>query len=131
MMEDRHSDEELAKRLLSEDGLTSSDSRVLMQALIDHEISRERFLRRAAVASWSVVLTLVLMWGCALYGIRARLGFIEAARAALPVISIFGILALFLAVLTTMAWLFRSRSASLAIIERRLAALEELLKRSR
>jgi hypothetical protein len=130
MMDDRTSDEKLAERLLSEDGL-GNDRRSPIQTLLDHELAAARFVRRAAVGSWSAALTLVLLWGAAVHIIRARLFIVEAARAALPIISIFGVLALFLAVLTTVACLFRSRNTSLAIIERRLAALEELLKRGR
>jgi hypothetical protein len=45
------------------------------------------------------------------------------------VLGVLALLARFLAVLSTVASLFRSRSVSLAVIEQRLAAIEERLAR--
>jgi hypothetical protein len=55
----------------------------------------------------------------------------EAAAPAMFVLMVLAGLALFLALLMTVAWLFRSRSISLAVVERRLASLEAQLRRDR
>jgi hypothetical protein len=56
----------------------------------------------------------------------------DALRAVLLVIGVFAILAIFLGLLSTVAWLFRSsRVSSIAVIERRLAAIEDLLRQGR
>lgn len=141
MTDDRDRRSELAERLLAEDGAgpgegagrgSARGADAVLQSLIEHEQANERRVRRAATWSWGVLLALAPLIGV-LFLLR-RLGgglMVEVARASAIVIGILFILALFLAVLTTVAWLFRSRAASLAAIERRLAALEELLRRSR
>jgi hypothetical protein len=141
MTDDRDRRSELAERLLAEDGAGPAAGAVrgsargadaALQALIEDEQATERRVRRVATWSWGALLALVPLIGV-LFLLR-RLGgglMVEVARAAAIVVGILFILALFLAVLTTVAWLFRSRTASLAAIERRLAALEELLRRSR
>jgi hypothetical protein len=142
MTNDRDAKEELAERLLAEDALgrasppptgrwQASDGNAVLAALLEQERAFERRVRRAAVASWSALLALVPLLGVAFFVVRVGGGLlVEVTRAAVIVVGILAILALFLAVLTTVTWLFRSRTASLAVIERRLAALEELLLRS-
>jgi hypothetical protein len=91
----------------------------------------ERRVRRVAVLAWTAVVALVPLLASSFFMVRvvpddwSR----DAVRAAVLMIGVLAILATFLAVLTTVAWLFRSRSGSLAVIERRLAALEDLLRR--
>lgn len=140
-MHDRTRDEELADRLLAEDrrGQDPSaeheitrDGYALLQALVKSEQAAEQRVRRVAVGSWRAVAALVPLAGVLIFVLREGDSFVrQAARPVLIVVGIFAILAMFLAVLSTVAWLFRSRTASLAVIERRLAALEDLLRRTR
>ena len=131
--------QELADRLLLVDGLGSGSSTgrqpsaagtAFLEILLAREQATEQRLRRAAVGSWGALLALVPLLGIAFFVVRVGGGgIVEVTRAAAIVLGIFSILALFLAVVTTVAWLWRSRTPSLAVIERRLAALEELLRR--
>lgn len=140
MTNDRDAEEGLAERLLAEDALRrgapadrgqTSSGYALLAALLEHEQAFERRVRRAAIASWSALLALVPLLGVAFFIVRVGGGLVvEGTRAAVIVVGILAILALVLAVLTTVTWLFRSRTASLGVIERRLAALQELLTRS-
>jgi hypothetical protein len=142
MSDDLSRNEGLAKGLLAEEEgrgaertsgrRPATDSHALLAALLEEERATERRLRRIALGSWAAVLALVPLLGVAFFVVRVSGGLIvEVTRAAAIVAGILAILALFLAVLTTVTWLFRSRTASLAVIERRLAALEELLARGR
>jgi hypothetical protein len=138
MTEDRHEQERLTEALLAEDRRgratdpkAAHDGDAWLTALLDREQAMERRVRRVAVLAWTAVVALVPLLGTSFFMVRvvpddwSR----DAVRAAVLVIGVFAILATFLAVLTTVAWLFRSRSGSLAVIERRLAALEDLLRR--
>jgi len=136
MTDDRHDEDRLATALLAEDrrGQRTApigEGDLWIGSLVQSEQAAERRVRRAAIGSWSAVTALVPLLGVAIFLIRvvADGGIRDAVRAAVLVIGVFAILAVVLALLTTVAWLFRPRSASLAAIERRLAALEELLKR--
>lgn len=140
-MDDRYSENEMAERLLAADGLerrTGSgkghvrDGTEFLETLLDREEAMERRVRRAAIGAWGAVLALVPLLGVGFFVVRVGGGLIvEVSRAAVLVVGVLAILALFLAVILTVAWLIRSRSTSLAVIERRLAALEELLSRPR
>jgi hypothetical protein len=137
MTDDRHEQERLTEALLEEDRRgratdpKAHDGDAWLTALLDREQAMERRVRRVAVLAWTAVVALVPLLGGSFFMVRvvpddwSR----DAVRAAVLVIGVFAILATFLAVLTTVAWLFRSRSGSLAVIERRLAALEDLLRR--
>lgn len=140
MTNDRHEQEQLAEALLAEDRLAPApppdaksayDRDVWLTALLEREQALERRVRRVAVLAWTAVLALVPLLGVAIFMIRvvADNWTRDAVRAAVLVIGVFTILAMLLAMMTTVAWLFRSRSGSLAVIERRLAALEELMRR--
>jgi hypothetical protein len=139
MTREHESTQGLAESLLAEDARgrgrpaerwAGSDGYALLEALLEHERAFERRVRRAAIASWSALLALVPLLGVAFFIVRVGGGLVvEGTRAAVIVVGILAILALFLAVLTTLTWLFRSRTVSLGVIERRLAALEELLIR--
>lgn len=140
-MDDRHSDDEMAERLLSADGrehgeLQGRDRRrdgtAFLEVLLEREEAMERRVRRAAIGAWSAVLATVPLLGLGFYVVRVGGGaIVEVSRAALLVLGALAILALFLAIVMTVAWLVRSRTTSLAVIERRLAALEELLSQRR
>lgn len=138
MSDPRDIHEELARRLLAEDSRSAGSGTAAQRAietdfagLLEHERATEGRLRRLAVGSWGAVLACVPLLGVAFFIVRNGGGtMVEITRAAVIVIGILAILALFLAVLSTVAWLFRPRAASLAAIERRLAAIERLLVRS-
>jgi len=141
MTDERSKEEPLAERLLAEDrggrepgsARTAAGSDRLVERLLDGEEAFERRVRRAAVGAWSVVLALVPLIAVSVLMLRVvHDGFVrDAVRSAAVVMGILSILGLLLAVLATVAWLFRPRTASLAAIQRRLAALEELLARGR
>src|SRR5688572_22268081 len=130
MTDDRSEQERLTQALLAEDRLArgqaldtrSAQDPAWLSALLDREQAMERRVRRVAVGAWGAVVALVPLLGVAFFLVRivpddwSR----DAVRAAVLVVGVFAILALFLAVLMTVAWLLRSRAGSLAVIERRL-----------
>jgi glucan phosphoethanolaminetransferase (alkaline phosphatase superfamily) len=131
-------DEQLAARLLAEDrrgqetSTRSGDGYTLLQTLVANEQAAEQRVRRLATAAWRAVFALVPLTAALILVMREGDNFVrQIARPGLIVVGIFAILAVSVALLSTAAWLFRSRTASLMVIERRLAALEELLKRPR
>lgn len=129
-----HPDEQLATSLLAEEARVrgpgvGSDS--LLRKIVENELARERRVRRAAIASWSAVFVFAVLFGVGA-AILSMVGSLHSFGMALyfaaPVLAF---VAFVLGVLTTVAWLFRPRAASLAIIERRLADLEVLLRSGR
>ncbi len=136
MSDDRRTDEQLAERLLAEDRAERAPAPgdrtdALLAALVEGELAAERRVRQAAVGAWRAVVALVPLVAVLAFMVRmVSDGWVrDAVRMTAVVVAVLGGLALFLAALTTVAWLFRSRSVSLAVIERRLAALEERLTR--
>ncbi len=134
-MSERHPDEQLASGLLAEEARargTGQGSEALLAKIVEHELAAERRVRRAAIVAWSVLLALLVLWGVAMVTGRFWAGAWHSVGAAIyfgaPVLALMDLI---IAILTTAAWLFRPRAASLAIIERRLADLEELLSRGR
>jgi hypothetical protein len=141
MTDEPSREERLTDRLLAEDrrgrdaaargAVPASDA--LLERLLDSEQAFERRVRRVAIGAWSAVLTLVPLIGVSM--VMRRLvfnGFLQnAVRTGAVVMGVLVILGFSLAILATVAWLFRPRTASLVAIERRLLALEELLTRSR
>ena len=105
-------------------------------ALIESEKQRDRFIRRVSTIAWSVTFAIVLLFAAVTLP-----GFIEMIRGALagnlPWMAIVGVatpfmstvllLAVLIAALSTVGVFLRSRSASLAEIQLRLAALEDML----
>jgi cytochrome bd-type quinol oxidase subunit 2 len=136
MTDERRDEERVAEALLAEDlrarGTSSGAGAVdpWLTALLDREEKAERRVRRLARGGWAAVAVLVPLLAVAIFLIRVvDDGWVrDAVRAAVLVIGVFAILAIVVALLATVAWLFRSRSQSLAVIERRLAALEALLR---
>src|SRR5690348_9632047 len=103
---------------------------------IDAEKRRDRFIRRVSVVAWSATLLLAVLM--VIPEAAAVVQFIHAAlrndlpwmtvfSAALPGIVVLGVLSVLIATLSTVAMFFRLRTASLAEIQLRLAALEEML----
>ncbi len=127
-----HPDEQLAASLLAEEARvrgTGAGSEALLRMVVENELARERRVRGVAIASWSAVFVCAVLFGLGAAFVSG-LGRLHSLGMTLyfaaPVLAF---VTFVLAVLTTAAWLFRPRAASLATIERRLAALEELLRR--
>jgi uncharacterized membrane protein len=127
---------ELAKALAAEqerDGPGSTEAQAL-GALIAHEQAAERRVERVALRAWLAAAGLVPLLAVSIFLVRLVAdGWTRSAvRGAALVVGVAALLAIFVALLATTAWLFRSRrTASLTVIERRLAALESLLRQRR
>ncbi len=135
-MSHRHPDEQLADGLLAEEARSrgpAGGKDPLLEQMVEHELASERRVRRAAITAWSLLLALLLFFGAAMPTFRfwGAMGWRWLGAAILFGVPVLAALDLIVAILTTAAWLFRPRAASLAIIERRLAALEELLRSGR
>lgn len=105
-------------------------------ALIENERRRDRFIKRASIAAWSVTFALVGVVAI-LVGIQTT-QFVRAASAgqmpwavaigsAMPLVDVLWKLSLLVAALSTVAIFLRLRTSSLAEIQFRLAALEEMV----
>jgi hypothetical protein len=105
-------------------------------AMIEKDKRFDRFIRRVSIVAWSVTLLIVLLFTIMIGSQVAEL--FKAARAnalpwtvvigsAMPLIIVLGFLSLLIATLTTIGIFLRMRTASLAEIQLRLAALEDML----
>ncbi len=135
-MSNRHPDEQLAEGLLAEEARSrgpAGGNDPLLEKMVEHELATERRVRRAAITSWSVLFLLLCLFGATMVTIRFWGGsFMRWVGVGIFYgVPVLAFLAFVLALLTTAAWLFRPRAASLALIERRLAALEALLRQGR
>lgn len=103
---------------------------------IEKEKSRDRTVRRVSVGAW--IATGVMLIIFALIVTMDALKALEfvalgtapmgtVVDALMPLIAVFGIVSLLVAVLSTVGVFFRLRTASLAEIQLRLAALEGML----
>ena len=105
-------------------------------ALIENERRRDRFIRRVSIIAWSVTFALVLLVA-ALVGVQvydmtrlARVGAVQWSTvlgSAMPLIDVLWKLSLLVAGVSTVGIFLRLRTASLAEIQLRLAALEAML----
>lgn len=104
--------------------------------LIEQEKRRDRFVRRVAIAAWTVTLVLVLLFAVAIGAQVAQMlkVFGEGGApltvvfwSAMPLVVVLGVLSLLIAVLSTVGIFLRLRTASLTEIQLRLAALEQVL----
>ena len=118
--------------------MTRSDSPALETAwaLIEAERRRDRFARRLCVAAWGATFLLALLLAAMIavpvvhMARLARVGavpWMTAVGAAMPLMGALWTLSLLVAGLSTVGVFLRQRSASLAEIQLRLAALEEML----
>lgn len=135
MIDHEARERQLADRLLAEDramtgvSAESSEAARWFAVMLAHEQATEQRIRSAAVWAWGTVFASIALFGVATFAYEAGAHALsEAGKAGRIVARLMGGLALFLAVLMTVVWLFRSRSASLAAIERRLGDLERLLR---
>lgn len=128
-MTDHKTEADLATRLIAEDHPGARPSRNdLLQEIIDNEQRFERRVRRTAIWAWSLTFATLPILGLAMFWVDTGAGLsVEVARWVIAVVGTAAMLALLGALLATVAWLFRSRSASLAAIDGRLAALERIL----
>ena len=105
-------------------------------ALIENERRRDRFIRRTSIVAWSVTFGLVLVIAL-MVGLQASM-FLRSAMenempwamviaSTMPLIDVLWKLSLLIATLSTVAIFLRLRTASLAEIQLRLAALEEMV----
>ena len=105
-------------------------------ARVDEEKRRDRTLRRVSIAAWALTFIVVavfavivamrvsLMWSLSSVGALDRRAVFEAAT---PIVLVVGVLSLLVAVLATVGIFLRLRTASLAEIRLRLAAIEAML----
>lgn len=98
-----------------------------MKELIENERQFSRRVRRAAIAAWVVTCVTLPQTGLLIVLERASDDGNPGLQLAAALLGSVGLLSLILALLTTIAWLFRSRTPTLAAIEMRLAALEDLI----
>ena len=104
--------------------------------LVEREKRIDRFIRRVSICAWGVTLFIVLVFGI-LTGIEilemlrgfweGNLPFATVVGSAIPFVTTVGMLSVLIATLGTIAVFLRLRTSSLAEIQLRLAALEDLL----
>lgn len=113
----------------SESSQSESDRDRLLNELLNREKAFESNLGKVALVAWAVALGALVVFSVAVTLSRNGGGVVESVgRMAVMVTVPVGVIGLVIGLMATMCWLFRSRTASLAVIERRLAALEVLLK---
>ena len=102
--------------------------------MIRHEEIFEERLRKVIISGWAFTVGSMVLGGIGVFAMRNGGGaygggiFVEVMRVIAPLFGILGAISLIVALLATIAWLFRSRTPSLAAIERRLASLEIILR---
>ena len=103
---------------------------------IEQNKRTDRFIRRVGIAAWSATLIAVLGYAIIVgFQVSAMIKLmavggargIAVGAAITPIVVVVGLLALLIAVLATIGSFVRMRTTSLAEIQLRLAALEELL----
>lgn len=131
--------ENLGDRLAAENGLGDETRREIRRSEVRGAIGRERsharWLGRAAIVAWSLALLLIpasailgsLLQVRILSGEVGDSGFTLMIPAVL--LGMIGGLSLIVAIVTSVGWMYRSRTASLTAIETRLDELEEELRR--
>jgi hypothetical protein len=104
--------------------------------IIENEKRRDALIRRACIVAWSVTFGMVLLLAAVLSpaavqmvrgAMSGDLPWITAAGTLFPLIDVLWKLSLLVATLTTVGVFLRLRSASLADIQLRLAALEQMI----
>lgn len=103
---------------------------------IEHGKRFDRFVRRACIAAWSAAFAAVLIYAALivvqlvnmirLAGVGMATNLMTLAVVT-PLIIVVGVISLLIATLTTVGIFMRQRTASLAEIQLRLAALEDML----
>ena len=116
---------------------TSASSRVW--EAIENEKRRDRFIKRVSVTAWATTFVLVAIMAV-MVGFQvaqmargAMVGavpWISVIGIAMPMVIVLGLLSVLVAALSTIGIFLRMRTASLAEIQLRLAALEDMISRS-
>jgi uncharacterized BrkB/YihY/UPF0761 family membrane protein len=105
-------------------------------AMIEQEKRRDRFIRRVSVTAWTVTFLILLVFTTMIgsnvlhMAKAARVGAVSWSSVvgmAMPLIIVLGLLSLLVATLGTIGIFLRLRTASLAEIQLRLGALEDML----
>ena len=105
-------------------------------ALVENERRRDRFIRRVSVTAWSVTLVLVLVvavmvgFNVSMFvggALEGEVPWAVVVGSLMPLIDVLWKLSLLVATLSTIAIFLRLRTASLAELQLRLAALEEMV----
>jgi hypothetical protein len=114
----------------------TADTKTNAWALVEVEQRRDRTLRRVSIAAWAATFVVVaifavivamrvsLMWSLSVVGALDRRAVFDAA---MPLVLVIGVLSLLVAVLATVGIFLRLRTASLAEIRVRLAAIEAIM----
>ena len=117
----------LGDRLIAQEGSSRLDGATQrkdrMREILDQERRFARKVRLAALISWGTAVATLVQTGVLIILSRSN----EGLHIPTVILGLIGTFSLILAVITTIAWLFRSRTPTLAAIETRLAALEALL----
>ncbi|MGH7668649.1 MAG: hypothetical protein ACRENQ_04075 [Gemmatimonadaceae bacterium] len=103
---------------------------------IDQSKQFDRFVRRACIGAWTAAFIAVLVYAVLVVAQVVQMarmasvgvvGNLMTLAAATPLIFVVGVISLLIATLTTVGIFMRQRTASLAEIQLRLAALEDML----
>jgi fumarate reductase subunit C len=114
-------------------GATGADQ---VWAAIENEKRRDRFIRRVATVAWSVTFALLLVLGVfaglsvsqmVRAAMAGQLPWMSAFGIALPFVVVCGVVSLLIATLSTVGVFLRMRTTTLAEVQARLAALEQML----
>lgn len=118
--------------LIAADGepvMTDSARENLLRDLIDQERVFERKVSKVALFSWATTLACIVIVAVSSVMLRdGSDGAAHIARALILSCGAIGVIGLVIGLLTTITWLFRTRSPTLAVIEKRLAAMELALR---
>lgn len=122
---------ELTDRLIRADAQPEAlprGSDAVFEILLEKERQFESRVQRLALVSWSVTFVCLVL-GASTVGLIMNGGgaFVDLLRVVFIIVGGTGVVALLAATVTSLTWLFRSRTPTLRAIERRLADLERLL----
>lgn len=126
----------LGDRLAAENGLADETAKEIRRSEVRRALERERsharWLGRAAVIAWA--LALLTIPAAAILGSMMQIDIFEGGSGfpyLVPTVALgaFGSLALVVAIVTTIGWIYRGRTASLSAIEARLDELEAEVRR--
>jgi hypothetical protein len=103
---------------------------------IENEKRRDRLIKRVSITAWTITFVLVAImtvmvgfqvWQLARGAMVGALPWISVLGAAMPLVITLGLLSVLVAALSTIGIFLRMRTASLAEIQLRLAALEDMI----
>lgn len=126
----------LGDRLAAENGLADETAKEIRRSEVRRAIERERsqarWLGRAAVVGWA--LALLTIPAAAIMGSMMQVSIFEGGTGfpylvPMAALGTFGSLALVVAIVATIGWIYRGRTASLSAIESRLDELEAEVRR--